>query len=171
MWKTLWQKWTIDRPASLGDWLWDVFVVQFAAYLDRLTWRKILFPISVIILILAYYHRIPLPPELVLVGDLLAYIDIFAALFLFSVLSRAATVLFVIRQVTARVGTLASRLVAVARRLDFRHQRARGTTSRKRFTGQPRHDDDEPKIVGGFAWAWRHGAYEAVDRRGALVIA
>jgi len=39
MWKALWQKWTIDRPAMLGDWLWDIFVVQFAAFLNRLTLR------------------------------------------------------------------------------------------------------------------------------------
>jgi len=39
MWKALWQKWTIDRPAALGDWLWDVLVVQLAAFLDRLTLR------------------------------------------------------------------------------------------------------------------------------------
>jgi hypothetical protein len=153
MWKALWQKWTIDKPAILGDWLWDVFVVQFAAYLDGLTLRKILFPISVIILILAYYHRIPLPPELLLVGDLLAYIDIFAALFLFSILSRAATVLFVIKQVTGWVGTLARRLVTEARWLDFRHRRERGTTGQKRLTGRPKNDDDEPVMVSGFAWA------------------
>jgi hypothetical protein len=33
VWEALWRKWTIDRPALLGDWLWDVFVVQLAAFL------------------------------------------------------------------------------------------------------------------------------------------
>ena len=63
MWKTLWQKWTIDKPAALGDWLWDVFVVQLAALLDRLTLRKIIALIPIVILILAYDHQIPLPPH------------------------------------------------------------------------------------------------------------
>ena len=27
MWKTLWQTWTVDKPARLGDWLWNAFVV------------------------------------------------------------------------------------------------------------------------------------------------
>ena len=36
MWKALWKKWTIDKPALLGDWLWDFFVVQLAALLNRL---------------------------------------------------------------------------------------------------------------------------------------
>src|SRR5260370_36638444 len=120
MWKALWKKWTIDKPAILGEWMWDVVVVKLAAFLDRLTLRQIIAFIPVIILILAYYHRIPIPPELMLLGDLLAYIDIFSVLFLLGILSRTATVLFIIKQVTARVGRLASGLITEARRLDFR---------------------------------------------------
>ena len=153
MWKALWKKWTIDRPALLGDWLWDVFVVQLAALLDRLTMRQIIAFIPVVILILAYYHRIPLPPELMLLGDLLAYIDIFSVLFLLGILSRAATVLFFLKQMAARVASLASRVMTEARRLDFRHRRERGTRSRKRQTGRPGIDDDEPVFISGVAWA------------------
>ena len=152
MWKALWKKWTIDRPAILGEWLWDVFVVQLAAFLDRLTLRQIVAFIPVVILVLAYYHSIPIPPELMLLGDLLAYIDIFSVLFLLGVLSRAATILFIIKQVTARVGRLASSLITEARRLDFRHRRARNIRARKRLTDR-RSKDDEPAVVGGFAWA------------------
>jgi hypothetical protein len=153
MWKALWKKWTIDKPAILGDWLWDIFVVQLAAFLDRLTLRQIIAFIPVVILILAYYHRIPVPPEFMLVGDLLAYIDIFSVLFLLGILSRAATVLFIIKQMTARVARLASSLMTQVQRLDFRHRRERGTQSRKRLTGRPKNDDDEPIFIGEFAWA------------------
>src|SRR6202012_3465481 len=152
MWKALWKQWTIDKPALLGDWLWDVFVVQLAAFLDRLTLRKIIAFIPVVILVLAYYHRIPIPPELMLVGDLLAYIDIFAVLFLLGMLSRVATILFVIRQMAARVGVLAASLMTVARRLDFRHPRQRAGGSRKRLFGRAT-DDDGPFRVSGIAWA------------------
>src|SRR5665213_402353 len=138
MWKALWKKWTIDQPALLGDWLWDVCVVQLAAFLDRLTLRQIIAFIPVIILILAYYHRIPLPPELMLVGDLLAYIDVFSVLFLLGILSRITTVLFFLKQMTARVTGLTSSLITQMQRLDFRHRRERGTGSRKRLTGRPR---------------------------------
>jgi hypothetical protein len=154
MWKALWQKWTIDKPAILGDWLWDVFVVQLAAFLNRLTLRQIIACIPVVILILAYSHRIPIPPELMLVGDLLAYIDIFSVLLLLGILSRVATVLFIIKQVTAQVGRLARSLVTEARRMDFRHRRERGTKGRKWLAGRPSNDDDdEPVIVSGLAWA------------------
>jgi hypothetical protein len=33
MMKQFWQKWTVDKPAALSDWLWEVFVVQLAARL------------------------------------------------------------------------------------------------------------------------------------------
>jgi len=153
MWKAFWQKWTIDKPAMLGDWLWDVFVVQLAAFLDRLTLRKSIAFIPVAILVLAYYHSIPIPPELMLLGDFLAYIDIFSVLFLLGILSRAATILFIIKQVTARVGALASQLITASRRLDFRHRRERGAKGWMRLSGRPRKDDDEPFVVSGVAWA------------------
>jgi hypothetical protein len=153
MWKALWKKWTIDRPALLGDWLWNVFVVQFAALLDRLTLRRIIAFIPVVILVLAYYHRIPIPPELMLVGDFLAYIDIFAVVFLLGILSRAATILFIIRQATARVARTATGLITAMQRRDFRHRRERGTKSRKRLVRGRQNEDDEPALIGGLAWA------------------
>jgi hypothetical protein len=153
MWKALWQKWTIDKPAMLGDWLWDVFVVQFAAFLNGLTFRMIVACIAAVILILAYSHEIPISPAFLFVGDLLAYIDIFAVLFLLGILSRVASVLFVIKQAAGRSGRLALSLMTKARRLDFRHRRARGAKGWNRLTGRPRNDDDEPAIVGGLAWA------------------
>jgi hypothetical protein len=153
MWKALWKKWTIDKPAILGDWLWDVFVVQLAAFLDRLTLRRTIAFIPVIILVLAYYHSIPIPPELMFAGDLLAYIDIFSVLLLLGVLSRVTTILFIIKQTTARFARLASSLMTEARRLDSRHRRERGTNGRKRLTSRPKKSDDEPVIMGGVAWA------------------
>jgi hypothetical protein len=148
MWKALWRKWTIDRPAAFGDLLWDVLVVQFAALLARVTLRDIVAFIPVVILVWAYAHHIPLPPELMLVGDLLAYIDIFSVFFLLGVLSRIATIVFIVRQARARAIGLASRLLT---RMDLRHRREARTRNRKRPTGPGKNDDDE--CAGGFAWA------------------
>jgi len=151
-WKTLWKIWTIDKPAALGDILWEVLVVQLAALLDRLTLRKIIAFIPVVILVLAYYHRIPIPPELMLVGDFLAYIDIFAVVFLLGVLSRVTTILFVIKQAAARARELAISLGAMVQRLDVRHRREGGARNRTRPASR-RRDDDEPAVIGGYAWA------------------
>ena len=153
MWKALWRKWTIDKPAALGDSLWDVFVVQLAAWLDRLTWRKVIALIPIVILILAYDHKIPIPPTLMLVGDLLAYIDIFSMLFLLGVLSRIETISFMIKQATARAARLVSGLLEGVQRLDFRHRREGGIRSRSRLTGRAKDDEDRPVVIHGVAWA------------------
>jgi hypothetical protein len=153
MWKALWRKWTIDQPAALGDWLWDVFVVQLAAWLDRLTWRKVVALIPIVILILAYDHKIPIPPTLMLLGDMLAYIDIFSMLFLLGVLSRIETISFMIKQATARAARLASGLLEGVQRLDFRHRREGGARNRRRLPRRARTDEDGPVVIHGLAWA------------------
>lgn len=149
MWKAFWRKWTIDKPAAFGDLLWDVLVVQLAALLDRVTLRDIVAFIPVVILVWAYAHHIPLPPELLLVGDLLAYIDIFSVFFLLGVLGRIATVVFIVGQARARVTGLARSLLE--RVHDLRHRREVRTRNRKRLLGSARDDDDE--CVVGFGWA------------------
>jgi hypothetical protein len=153
MWKALWQKWTIDKPAALGDFLWDIFVVQFAAWLNRLTLRRVIAWIPIVILVVAYDHKIPIPPTLMLVGDLLAYIDIFAALFLIGILTRTTTMLFVVRQAMARAAGLFGGLQERMQRLDFRHRREGGSRNRKRLTGRTKDDDGEDFALHGVAWA------------------
>jgi hypothetical protein len=152
MWKALWQKWTIDKPAAFGEMLWDVLVVQFAAFLDRLTLRRIIALIPIVVVILATVHRIPIPPELMLVGDALAYIDVLSVLFLVSILGRVSTMLFMARQVMARVRWLANYIVESARRLDFRHRRNCRVSHPKQLSSRIG-DDDEPAAIGDLAWA------------------
>jgi len=152
MWKHIWRKWTIDKPADFGDWLWQTFVVELAALLDRLTLRQIIAFIPVVILIVAYAHSIPLPPELMLVGDLLAYIDIFSMILLLSLLARAATILYLIRQAAHHMRELVSR-ARFRLRPDSRHRRLGGAGNRKRWIVRAKDDDDGPVAVYGMAWA------------------
>jgi hypothetical protein len=153
MFKQLWKTWTIDKPAAFGDLLWEVFVVQLAALLDRLTLRRIIAIIPVVFLILAYDHRIPIPPELMLVGDALAYIDIFSVIVLLSILSRVTAIWFFAKQAADHAGKLASRVLDGMRRLDVRHRREGRARHRNRLTGRTKSDDDWP-VVAGVAWAW-----------------
>ena len=152
MWKQLWKKWTLDKPAAFVDLLWEVFVVQLAAFLDRLTLRQVIAFIPVVILVLAYAHSIPIPPELMLVGDVLAYIDIYSAILLVGILSRAATILFALKQAAAHAVRLASNLLAGLQRLDFRHRRE-GRARRQKKAASRSSNDDEPAVVHGLAWA------------------
>ena len=140
MWKQLWKTWTVDKPAAFGDLLWEVFVVQFAAYLDKLTLRKIIALIPVVVLLIAYSHNVPVHPGVMLMGALLAYLDLFSVLFLIGLLSRATTILFVVRQMAARGGGLLRSAQALLR-AGVRSRREGGAKSRKRSAGKTSDDD------------------------------
>jgi hypothetical protein len=150
MFRQLWKKWTVDKPAAFGDLLWEIFVVQLAAFLDRLTLRRIIAIIPLVILILAYAHQIPLPPELMLVGDALAYIDIFSVILLLTIMSRITAVWLSARQATEYAAKLAGRALICVQRLDFRHPR--DVRSRKRLTARTKLDDEHPAFR-SLAWA------------------
>jgi hypothetical protein len=147
----LWRKWTVDKPAAFGDWLWDVFVVKLAAALDRVTARDVIASIPVVILIFAYLHRIPLPPELMLVGDLLAYIDVFAMVFLLSMIARVGVVLYVLKRTIEFAISCVSGALTGLRRLDFRHRRANSEGHGKRGSDQAKKSDGDYVPVGAFA--------------------
>ena len=138
--KDWWRKWTYEVPLFISDALWDVLVVQFAAWLDRLTLRRIIALIPLVVVVLAYAHSIPLPPELMLIGDALAYIDVLSVIILLGVLSRAAMLLFFARQTARDIALLARSVLARMPRLDFRHRRESSTRGRKRVVA--RSDDD-----------------------------
>ena len=139
--KQWWRRWTYEVPLAIGDALWEVLVVQLAALLDRLTVRKVIAFIPVVILIGAYYHSIPIPPELMLIGDFLAYIDIFSVLFLVGVLSHVTTILFVVKQAAARIASLAAGVASRMQQLDVRHRRQRGAPTKPRRKPDPSEDD------------------------------
>lgn len=86
--KSWWWIWTVVRPATLGDWLWRTFVIDLAAWLDHLTWRKIFAFLPLLILAIALAHHVPLPPEILLVGDTFAYFDALALLMLIAAFGR-----------------------------------------------------------------------------------
>ena len=152
MFKQLWKKWTLDKPAAFGDLLGEVFVVQLAALLDRLTLRQIVALIPVVILILAYAHSIPMPPELMLVGDVLAYIDIFSVILLLSILGRVTAFWLFAKQAAEHAVKLATRMLLGAQRFGFRGRREGTMRSRKRLTGRTKPDDEYPAIE-GLPWA------------------
>jgi hypothetical protein len=100
----------------------------------------------------AYAHSIPLPPELMLVGDLLAYIDVFSMILLLSLLGRAATILYVVRQAAEQLLRLASH-ARTKLRPDSRHRRVGGARTRRRWIVGAKKDDDGPVAVYAMAWA------------------
>ncbi|WGD55481.1 hypothetical protein QA641_17310 [Bradyrhizobium sp. CB1650] len=146
--KKWWRKWSHEIPLAIGDALWEVLVVRFAALLDRLTWRKLAALVPLAILLIAYYHSVPLPPALMLVGDLVAYIDIVSVALMLSILSRAATIAFLVKRAAARAAVLLARLRIGMQRIDARHRRGSGSAARPRRRSD-RTDDDR-----SFGAAW-----------------
>ena len=144
MWRQIWRKWTIDKPAAFGDWLWEIFVVELAVLLDRLTLRQVIAFIPVVILVVAYAHNVPIPPELVLVGDMLAYIDVFSIILLLSLMGRAATILYAVRQAAEHL----LQLVRHARIRLRRHRRADGARKPRRLIVRAKKDDDHAPVYG-----------------------
>lgn len=153
MWQQLWKKWTVDKPAALGDWLWDVFVVQFAAFLNILTWRHVIILLPLFAVIIAYNQGIPVPPQLALAGDLLASIDVVSALLLVGILSRATTLIYLAKQAASRALRLVSRLQMIVQRLDARHGREGGARKRSRLGDRVQNNEEDPGAFGNCAWA------------------
>ena len=154
MWKLFWRKWSVDRPAALGDWLWQIFVVELAAFLDRVTWRQVIAFVPVLILLLAYAHNIPLPPEALLVSDMLAYIDVYSMILLVGLLGRAATILYVVRQAARHVIRLGGYAYPILRLPGSRHRRMSGPRTRPRWNARAKNEDDGLLSPYGVVWAW-----------------
>jgi hypothetical protein len=74
-------------------------------------------------------------------------------LFLLGLLSRATTILFVMKQAATRAAGLVKNAQQQLRRLGFRRGRESGAKNRKSSTGQS--SDDDGGLVGmpGLAWA------------------
>jgi hypothetical protein len=145
MLKQLWKTWTIDRPAAFGDLLWDVCVVQLAAFLDRLTVRRIVAIIPLVLLVVAYAHRTALPPEIMLVGDVLAYIDVFSVVLLLSIVSRSSAAWVFARQAAKHAVMLACKVFLAMRMLDFR--RPRELKTQRRLTVRRKVDEEHPAFA------------------------
>ena len=142
--KNWWWRWTVERPAAFGDWFWLVLVVLPADFLDRLTLRKIIAFVPVVILAIAFAHNIPLPPEILFLGDALAYLDILTIVFLLAAIGRAGAILYFVRQVVGNTArALAKALMPAIRRADFRHRRGNGAITRKRLLGSLKKPDDD----------------------------
>jgi hypothetical protein len=77
--KKWWRKWTYELPLAFSDMLWNVCVVQFAAFLDQLTLRKAIEFVAIIILALAFAQTFPIDIAFLFAGDTLMYLEFLIA--------------------------------------------------------------------------------------------
>jgi hypothetical protein len=78
--KQLWQKWSYEIPLAIGDALWEVLVVQFADFLDRLTIRKIVEFVAIALLVMAFAQTLPFDLAILFAGDALMYLEFVVAI-------------------------------------------------------------------------------------------
>jgi hypothetical protein len=77
--KKWWRKWTYGLPLAFSDALWNVCVVQFAAFLDQLTLRKTIEFVAIVILALAFAQTFPIDIAFLFAGDTLMYLEFLIA--------------------------------------------------------------------------------------------
>lgn len=74
--KNWWRKWSYEIPLAIGDALWEVLVAQFADFLSRLTLRRVLEFVAIVILALAFAQTFPIDLAILFAGDTLMYLEI-----------------------------------------------------------------------------------------------
>ena len=75
-----WRTWSHEIPLAISDALWDVLVVQFAAFLDRLTLRRVLEFVAIAVLVMAFAQTLPIDLAILFAGDTLMYLEIVVAI-------------------------------------------------------------------------------------------
>src|ERR1700736_1574221 len=78
--KNWWRKWSYEIPLAFSDALWEIGVVQFAAFLDRLTLRKVIEFVAIFILALAFAQTFPIDIAFLFAGDTLMYLEFLVAI-------------------------------------------------------------------------------------------
>jgi hypothetical protein len=78
--KDWWRKWSYEIPLAFGDTLWEVLVVQFAAFLSGLTLRRVLEFIAIAMLAMAFAQTFPIDLAILFAGDTLMYLEILVAI-------------------------------------------------------------------------------------------
>jgi hypothetical protein len=75
-----WRKWSYEIPLAFGDALWEILVVRFAAFLDRLTIRKVIEFVLIAMLAMAFAQTLPIDLAFLFAGDTLMYLEFLVAL-------------------------------------------------------------------------------------------
>ncbi len=147
--KNWWRKWSYEIPLAFGDALWEVLVVQFAAFLDRLTIRKVIEFVLIAMLVMAFAQTLPIDLAFLFAGDTLMYLE-----FLVAIRLAAGRIHFLeILRLALRLARLALRILNAAisipvSRLSRLRERRNARPARPRRIADSSDDDR------GFGIAW-----------------
>lgn len=93
-----WQKLTIDWPCALGDWLWAMLVVEPAQLIDKITRRRALHIIGLILLVLFFQQVVAMDLTFLFGVDLGLLMEVSAAVFILVARQQIKTTVLVIRR-------------------------------------------------------------------------
>jgi hypothetical protein len=147
--KNWWQKWSYEIPLAFGDALWDVLVVQFADFLNRLTVRRVLEFIAIALLVMAFAQTAPIDLAFLLAGDTLMYLE-------FVVIVRMAAGRAHFWQMLHLAARLARFVIGVARTATDRSMMRINKLRERRRPARPakRRLSDRSDDSSGFGAAW-----------------
>jgi len=140
-----WRTWSHEIPSAISDALWDVLVVQFAAFLDRLTLRRVLEFVAIAALVMAFAQTFPIDLAILFAGDTLMYLEIVVAIRL---AAGREHIVAMVRQIVR----LAMRLSHAATRQpvsSLGRWRERRSAARATRRGMPGRSDDDPAPAWG----------------------
>jgi hypothetical protein len=140
--KNWWQKLTIDWPCALGDWLWVLLVVEPVRLIDKITRRRVLHIIGLILLVIFFQQVVAMDLTFLFGIDLGLLMEVSATVFLFVARQQIKTTVLVVRR----------RLVLVSRRLLRAGRRgARRVRRAVRVLSPPKPSDDHERLLPALA--------------------
>ena len=148
--KNWWRKWSYEVPLAFGDALWEVLVVQFADFLSRLTIRRVLEFVAIVILVIAFAQTAPIDLAFLFAGDTLMYLEFVVMIRLVAGREHFQAML----RLAARLARLAMRLSRMA--VDYSISRINRLRERRTAprAAPPRHISDRSDDGEGLGITW-----------------
>ena len=141
----------MDWLGALGDWLWANLVVALAAFLDRLTFRRIILFAGLVVLAIAFAQVFTADIAIIFAGDTMLYFDIASAVMLIVAREHLQQLLPVVAD---SIRKILRNLSNVQRRLGSRQRRNANAARRKGDTDGSKPSDDEPAAWDGSGYAF-----------------
>lgn len=143
----LWQKLTIDWPCSVGEWLWQNVILAIKAFLDKLTFRRIIIFVGILIIAMAAAQLLTADVAFVFAGDAMFYFEIATAVYLVAARGHARHAVRVLARAFRRA---IQNLANITRRPGTRHCRNANSIKRNPGATSPKQSDDEPGVMGRY---------------------
>src|SRR5271170_2718498 len=111
----LWDKLTGEWLCMLGDWLWANVVVASAAFLDQLTFRRVIFTAGLLVLTIGFAQAFAADLAFIFAADAMTYFEIATAVMLVAAIGRARVMLRFAGQHARRMALKVSSILTLHR--------------------------------------------------------